>query len=736
MGSTNALAAVSLTSPSAMTLPSITAASLTATSTAGGITLSGPLAITGTAALNAAEDIVQQGAATIDPTNLSMVSTTGGITLNSSVTATGSVTLTAANDIIEIAGAPGPVLLPSGSIATPTLSATSSAGRVVLTLSNTVDSVSGSAPAGFSFFNSGALDVGAAGISSTAGSVALETITGSITQTGAVRGLALFADAGSDGTGSVVLNNPNNAVGLLAGAASGDLQFTNNNGADLAIGTVNYFTSSDTDVPASSTAFGVSALGLGAPAPIIQISNVGNLVFNSANPAFPDVPSVQSFDPTGLIILAATRNFTNNFGPGAIVESAIDPWQIYSASPTGDFFNDLDSGNTAVWNTTFGEPVTAAGNRYIFAFQPTITVTSGDLTKTYGQDVTSLVAADFSISGLQPGVAGAFLPDAAAAVTSGTPSVASLGSPARASVAGSPYAVTVAPGSFAVSDNYALVLDSAGRLTVDPLPLTYSVADARSIFGTTPILGAATLFGVLPGDTVDPTVGAFRGSLQIPLNPFTPVGQYSQMVTALSNPNYVIAASGNSPGTLTVAPTTVAFLPFDPGFLPGLTQINNPAQTEYDVGGYEQVLPHFSVACNEPPSLPDPNAYSDPDAALRAISQAMENYFRRCQNLTQATIADALDAYAAKLQILAPRLPPALRNVPAIIAQAAKRVRAAPTRAAAVAVLRQTVAEVHKEIALVLSEDPQTRSREILDGDVIAGALGDANVALVNSGGL
>ena len=50
--------------------------------------------------------------------------------------------------------------------------------------------------------------------------------------------------------------------------------------------------------------------------------------------------------------------------------------------------------------------------------------------------------------------------------------------------------------------------------------------------------------------------------------------------------------------------------------------------------------------------------------------------------------------------------------------------------------LRQTVAEVHKEIALVLSEDPQTRSREIRDGDVIAGALGDANVALVNSGGL
>jgi filamentous hemagglutinin family protein len=488
LGSTHALAAVSLTSPSAMTLPSITAASLAAASTAGGITLSGPLTIAGTVGLNAAEDIVQEGAATIDPTDLSMVSTAGGITLNSSVTATGSVTLTAANDIIEIAGAPGPVLLPSGSIVTPTLSATSSAGRVVLTLSNTVDSVSGSAPAGFSFFNSGALDVGGAGISSTAGSIALETITGSITQTGPVRGLALFADAGSDGTGDVILNNPANAVGTLAGGASGNFRFANNNGSDLAIGTVNYFVSADTAVPIASAAFGVFAFPSETPGPIVQISNVGNLVFNSANPAFPDVPSVQSFDPTGLIILAATGNFTNNFGPGAIVESApaIDPWQIYSASPTGDFFNDLDSGNNAVWNTTFGEPVTAAGNRYIFAFQPTITVTSGDLTKSYGQDVTSPVVADFTISGLQPGVAGAFLPDAAAAVTSGTPSVASLGSPARASVAGSPYAITVAPGSFAVSDNYALVVDSAGRLTIDPLAITYSVGDASSIFGTTP----------------------------------------------------------------------------------------------------------------------------------------------------------------------------------------------------------------------------------------------------------
>ena len=242
---------------------------------------------------------------------------------------------------------------------------------------------------------------------------------------------------------------------------------------------------------------------------------------------------------------------------------------------------------------------------------------------------------------------------------------------------------------------------------------------------------------MLPGDVVVPTVGAFRSLAPVALTPFTPVGQYAELVTALSNPNYRIAPAPNFPGVLTIAVATAnPGAPSDPGFLPGLTQINNPAQTEYDVGGYEQVLPRFAVNCNEPPSLPDPNRYSDPDTALRAISQSLENYFKRCQNPTQTTIADALEAYAAKLQVLAPRLPPALRNIPSIVAEAARRARAAPSRAAAVAVLRQTVAAIHKEIALVLSEDPATRSRELRDGDVIAGALSGASVALVNSGGL
>jgi filamentous hemagglutinin family protein len=625
------------------------------TSTSGGITLATSINTSeesGPVSLTAAGDIVQQSGAPIYATNLAMNSTGGGIVLDALVDPPGPVSLAAFGDIVEGAGAPG--------ITATSLSAISTTGRVVLTSANNVGSVSGSAPLGFSIADAGLLSVG--GITSTSGPVALGSLNG-IIQTGPIIGQSLYAGTVS---GDIILTNTANSVAAIAGTAGvtdeflssiassigrplapgiaagpGTFQFYDSV-PDLTIGAVNFYASVVNNAPVLGSASRIQATATDGAGSSIVVSNAGNLVVDS---------TVRSLSPVGIIQLAATGGFTNNVGPSAIATSG-GIWQVYSNSPSGDVFGDLNSDASAVWDTRFGQPVTAAGDRYVFAFQPTITITSANLIKFDGQDVSPLVAANYTISGLEPGVPGAFLGDPAAAVYSGTPLVTSLGSPASAPLSGSPYPITVAPGTFTVSEGYALVLDSAGKLTVAPIPTA-------------------------------------------------------------------------NPG----APT-------DPGFLPGLTQINNPAQTDYDVGGYEQVLPRFTVDCNEPPSLPDPNRYSDPDQALRAISQSLENYFKHCQNPTQTTIANALDEYAAKLQVLAPRLPAALRNVPAIVAESARRVRAARSRSEAVAVLRQTVAAIHKEIALVLSEDPETRSREVRDGDVIAGALGGANVALVNSGGL
>ena len=86
------------------------------------------------------------------------------------------------------------------------------------------------------------------------------------------------------------------------------------------------------------------------------------------------------------VVLAAGTSFTNTFGSTAI-STPNGRWLVYSASPSGDSFGGLDSGNTAVWNSTYASnaPSTiASGNRYVFAYQPTLTFTSTNATKYYG----------------------------------------------------------------------------------------------------------------------------------------------------------------------------------------------------------------------------------------------------------------------------------------------------------------------------------------------------------------
>ena len=182
------------------------------------------------------------------------------ILINASISATGagsSLGLTAGGDIIETT---------AGSIAAPTLSATSSTGRVVLTAFNTVGSVSGSAPAGFSFFNSGALDVGGAGIASSGGSITLETITGSITQTGtaararAVRLRRIRRNGRRHSQQSQQCNRDARRGAHTAASSSPTAA-----GAGLTIGTVNYFISSTTDTPTAATGSGVASGVFGAP---------------------------------------------------------------------------------------------------------------------------------------------------------------------------------------------------------------------------------------------------------------------------------------------------------------------------------------------------------------------------------------------------------------------------------------------------------------------------------------
>ena len=159
---------------------------------------------------------------------------------------------------------------------------------------------------------------------------------------------------------------------------------------------------------------------------------------------------------------------------------------IYSANPAGDTFGQpnlgaLDSGNTAIWNATLATlaPGSISGSRYVFAYQPTLNVSTVDFSKTYHTTLTS-ADAPFAVSGYQPGVSGAFLGDTGATAFAGRPLIDSAGFAKLATVAGSPYATTIGLGTLTSNAGYAFALSSPGLLTVNPVQQPAQIAAPAS----------------------------------------------------------------------------------------------------------------------------------------------------------------------------------------------------------------------------------------------------------------
>ena len=146
--------------------------------------------------------------------------------------------------------------------------------------------------------------------------------------------------------------------------------------------------------------------------------------------------------------------------------------------------------------------------------------------------------------------------------------LSSGGSPVSASarLAAGSYAASVTTLAGAAASNYVLAVsgNTDGMFRVDPKALTWSVADAGSVYGTLATLGAATLGGVLAGDVVTGTVAASAdGSTPFTLVANTRAGNYAEIVTGLSGAqsgNYTLAASGNAAGHLVVAPKTITYV--------------------------------------------------------------------------------------------------------------------------------------------------------------------------------
>ncbi len=389
----------------------------------------------------------------------------------------------------------------------------------------------------------------------------IETAGGSITATN------LVATTQFDTGGALTLDQPANVVTgdvtLTSATADTDLGIT------LAAGAISFD---------DQSGFTIAKLTNGGPSPTALPFEIGIATAGSITAvAGGDLAIGATASVTGgPVALATTGNFVNAAGSAAVSAGAGDRWLIYSKAPAGDTFGNLDSGNTAVWNATFASlppaSVNQAGNRYIFALQPTLTITTTNLAKTYGDDDTAAVANAFSVSGLQAGVAGAFLSDTPASVYTGTPAVVSLGAPATANVAGSPYAITASTGSLTIIDGYVVSFANQGKLTVTPAALTITASDQSKIYGQTLALGttAFAASGLQNGDTVGGVTLASAGAAAdagVAGSPY-PIVPANATGAGFDPANYAITYAN---GKLTVTPAALTITASDQSKIYGQT---------------------------------------------------------------------------------------------------------------------------------------------------------------------
>ena len=113
----------------------------------------------------------------------------------------------------------------------------------------------------------------------------------------------------------------------------------------------------------------------------------------------------------------------------------------------------------------------------------------------------------------------------------------------------------------------------------------------------------------------------------------------------------------------------------------------------------------------------------DVAAEVAALSTQAQQSIEGCQAETPPCIGDALDAHSEASRELAPYLPPQLRTLPTIVATAAKKVRAAKTKAEAAQAVKTAIAEVHKRIALLRADDADTREVGTREGTLVAHTL-------------
>lgn len=176
--------------------------------------------------------------------------------------------------------------------------------------------------------------------------------------------------------------------------------------------------------------------------------------------------------------------------------------------------------------------------------------TALDRTKTYGDTLTfgSVLGTDYSVTGLEPRVNGAYLGDTAATAISGAPALTSAGAAATAGVVSSPYAIAIGLSGVTGLNGYAIGSATAGTLTVTPRNITVTADSQSRTYGdANPALTWwVGSLGLVNGDTLSGALATTAGTT-------TSVGAYAiTQGTLAASANYDLTSF--TPGTLTVTP--------------------------------------------------------------------------------------------------------------------------------------------------------------------------------------
>ena len=280
------------------------------------------------------------------------------------------------------------------------------------------------------------------------------------------------------GDGGHILIDPINIV--IDAALAGTIQTALNANTDFSV---------DTNMPGADPGDITMTSGITA-------TGTGNLTFLATN----NIVVSQNINIVGNFLADAVNNVSisanitagaSNIEGNTITHSSgtiSGPWGIFAQSIVGSTFSQ-SSGKAANWGVNSSS--SAVEGQYNFGNTQTLTYTTANLNKTYGQDgaaqLTILVPSGFAWTHDATTYGNVFTQDVSEAVA-GPLAFTSNAQPSTASVAGSPYAITAAN----VNLGYSVV--ATGKFTVGKAALSITANNAAKTYGQTTTF-AGTEFG-------------------------------------------------------------------------------------------------------------------------------------------------------------------------------------------------------------------------------------------------